>query len=132
MWSVGLRNCDKGYLTAETFAFKLNCKSNALKKKQTFFLEANPDGTINIKTSLGRYVSADKSGALNGDATERGPDTCITVEAQPDGRWALKSSHGRYIGGRDEKLDAFGKVMMMMMMVMMMMMMFEVCLSCLS
>jgi len=109
-WTLGLRNHASGkFLTQETFGFAMNANGKQLKKKQTLTLMSSPDGSVHIRTHLGKYLYGDRDGNVAGDADSPSADTEWTIEPQADGTWALKSAHGFYFHGTGDKLTAFVK-----------------------
>jgi len=109
-WTLGLRNFASGkFLTQETFGFAMNANGATLKKKQTLTLMSAPDGSVHIRTHLGKYLYGDRDGNFKGDADSPSADTEWTIEPQADGTWALKSAHNFYFHGTGENLSAFEK-----------------------
>lgn len=108
-WSFGLRSSGGGYLTAESFGDKLVAVSQAMKKKQIWFLEQSEGDNVFIRSHQGKYLTIDGDGKfmLGPDA---GEEAALVIEAQTDGRWAIKSAkYGWYAGGTGENLSAFVK-----------------------
>jgi len=98
-------------LTAETFGFRINANGTSLKRKQIWYLEADPSSEkVYFRSNLGRYLSTTAAGAFTGDAESKGANEQFEIQVQPDGRWALLGAHGYYAGGVGEKLDAYTKV----------------------
>lgn len=109
-WTLGLRNHASGkFLTQETFGFAMNANGKQLKKKQTMTLMSSPDGSVHIRTHMGKYLYGDRDGKIAGDADSPSAATEWTIEPQADGTWALKSACGFYFHGTGEKLTAFVK-----------------------
>ena len=105
-YHIGLVNHQNKYLTAESFGNQVNASGVNLKKKQIWTIEQDA-GYVFLKSHLGRYLTADKHGALSCEAEEKESDAKFTVSYQSDGRWALKSIHERYLGGEDDQLKCF-------------------------
>lgn len=121
-YSLGFRNYEGKYLTAETFKFSMVCNSNVMKKKQIveFQPAEGPEGETwgYFKTHLDHYLTADKNGKFTGDAEGKGPNELFKAIAFDDGRWVLISKLGNniagaqeyYVGGSGDKMDCYCKV----------------------
>ena len=61
-WKIGLVNCHGKYLTAESFSFNINAAGTALRRKQMWHVEQDPndEDTVYIRSHLGRYLAGDK------------------------------------------------------------------------
>eukprot|EP00040_Diaphanoeca_grandis_P020010 m.106085 g.106085 ORF g.106085 m.106085 type:complete len:648 (-) comp27699_c0_seq1:105-2048(-) len=113
-WLVGFQLSDGKYLTQETFGFNLNALADKMKKKQIWHLEhvAGEDAEcINIKSHLGKYLSAMSGGETSCEADTPGENEMFRVEAQLDGTWGIKSSHAYYLGGSKDQIKCFDKVL---------------------
>lgn len=110
-WRVGLMNCAKKYLTAETFGFKVNASGAAVKKKQIWSIEQEPsEEYVYIRSGLGRYMSSDKYGTVTVEAEERGADERFLIEYSQDGKWAFKHvKYENYLSGLDDQVKCFDK-----------------------
>lgn len=93
-WSFGLIASHGGYLNVEPFQDKLDSSGSKLKKKQILFLEqGGSEGTVVLRTHVGKYLRVDGDGKFLADGTrdDNMDEIEIVIEAQPDGRWLLKS-----------------------------------------
>ena len=71
-----------------------------MKRKQIWFLEDGGDGSIRIRSHLGKYLKIDGDGKFTGDGEENDSETALVIEPLDDGRWNLKSAkYGWYAGG---------------------------------
>lgn len=117
-WNVGLVNNKCKYLTAETFGSKVNVTGTALKKKQIFTLEQDPqeETVVYIRSHLGCYLSTDKYGNVTCKTEERGETEQFVVEYDKgfSGRWAFRHLvYSNYLGTNKEKEEeviCFSKV----------------------
>lgn len=107
--SLGFKNADGKYLTAEPFQFGIGATSALFKKKQQFFIEPVDDaGNLHIRSYLNRYMAVDGDGKLSCDKETPDADCVFAPEVQSDGRWAIKSaSKGWFMGGSGGNLSAF-------------------------
>ena len=110
LWRFGLMNSGNKYLTSEKFQSTVNCNGNTMKTKQIWTMETVEGNVIALKSTYGKYLSADSSGKLNAGGEEVGADQKFTFETQPDGKVAIKNvTHGRYIGGSGDQLTCYAQ-----------------------
>ena len=110
-WTFGLINSAGKYLTAEKFQSTVNCNGVTMKKKQIWTLEQVEGSVIALKSSFGKYLTADSSGKLGAGGEEIGGDEKFTFETQADGKVAIKNvTHGRYISGSGDQLSCYAQV----------------------
>jgi len=113
-WRMGLQNCEKKYLTAETFGFKINASSATMRKKQMWIIEHDDkeDDTVYIKSHLGRYLSADKKGNVECSEEDKVEAAKFTIQYHPDGsgKWAFQNKFNTYFfGGTLDNLRCYEK-----------------------
>ena len=109
-WTFGLINSAGKYLTAEKFQSTVNCNGTTMKKKQIWSLERLSDNLIALKSSFGKYLSADNSGKLYAGGEEIGDDEKFIFETQTDGKVAIKNkAHGRYVGGSGDQMSCYAQ-----------------------
>ena len=109
-WTFGLISSSSKYLTAEKFQSTVNCNGTTMKKKQIWTLERVDGPVIALKSSFGKYLSADHNGKLNAGGEEIGDDQKFVFDTQPDGKVAIRSfTHSRYIGGSGDQLSCYAQ-----------------------
>ncbi|XP_074651546.1 protein singed-like [Tubulanus polymorphus] len=112
-WQLGFMNSDKKFLTAETFGYQINASATSLRKKQVWTLVygEGSDGVVYLKSHIGRYVAADKCGAIRGDAEEMEEEAKFHIEYDANGPgWALKSvKYNDYFVGTGDALNCKSK-----------------------
>ncbi len=107
-WTMGLINSSQKYLTAEQFQSKVTCNGNTLKKKQTWTAESQGGEVIALKSTTGKYLTADRDGKLDCSGEEVGPDQKFKFVTQDSGKVAIQSdTHSRYVGGSGDSMRAF-------------------------
>ena len=72
IWTFGLLNSAGKYLTAEKFQNKVNANGPTLKKKQIWTLTRVSESTVALKSTFGKYLTADVKGNLNASGEEIG------------------------------------------------------------
>ena len=79
-----------------------------MKKKQVWIMEKVGGEEFGLKSSINKFLTADKDGKLDGSGEEIGPDQKFCFETQEDGRVAILSvTHKRYIGGSGDSMKCF-------------------------
>ncbi|TPP64889.1 hypothetical protein FGIG_05251 [Fasciola gigantica] len=76
---LGILHSPSGrFLTAEVFNNEINVSGTALRRRQvwTVLIEHGRPQTIYLQSHLGRFLSADKDGRVNGAATTPGKSDC--------------------------------------------------------
>ena len=71
-WTFGLLNSSNKYLTAEKFQSTVNGNGVSLKKKQTWTMVRISGDNIALKSTYGKYLTADKNGKLDASGDEIG------------------------------------------------------------
>ena len=103
-WKVGLCVKHKGkfqYLTAEKTGGMINASATAMKTKQLWTIEHDKTDTdvVYLRSPMGCYLSADKSGNASCSIREKTPETKFLLFYNPQGCWAFKNLvYGRYFG----------------------------------
>ena len=112
-WRVGLMNSSMKYLTAETFAFKVNASGTQLKKKQIWFLEQEEkEKGVYIRSHQGCYLTLNRFGELTAGVEEKTEVERFTVEYSPDGKWAFKNDkYQYYLSGQGTEAKCFSKTL---------------------
>ncbi len=106
-WIAGLINCNRKYLIAEKFQFRVSANGISLRKRETWTLEQVSDSHIAIKSCFGRYLGCDKDGKVTCDAEEIGDDNKFLLDTQEDGRVAIQTFHNRYFTGTGDQLSGY-------------------------
>eukprot|EP01147_Barroeca_monosierra_P000853 gene853-4125_t len=107
-WTLGLRNRASGkYLTQESFGNAVNVNGNTLRQKQIWTLVSADDGTVHLKSYLGKYLYGDRDGNVKADAEAPSATTKWTIQPQPNGTWALISAANYYFHGTGTDISAF-------------------------
>ncbi|EGD79844.1 retinal fascin [Salpingoeca rosetta] len=107
-WTLGLKNRATGkYLTQEAFGNAVNVNGGSLRQKQTWTLISAEDGSVHLRSYLGKYLYGDNDGNVKCDAESPSADTQWTIQPQPDGTWALISAKNYYFHGTGTNISAF-------------------------
>lgn len=80
---------------------------NTLRQKQIWTLVSADDGTVHLKSYLGKYLYGDRDGNVKADAEAPSATTKWTIQPQPNGTWALISAANYYFHGTGTDISAF-------------------------